>query len=580
MSKRQVFLRMLICLKKYIPAYTICTIIYNSQRFAFAFLNGLFLQRATEGILAGDLSQVMVAIRFMLISLILVLLVVGVGVYIYILIHSYVLRDITMKLFNAFMRTSAEAGRHSGEGVSKLNTDARLATDAITYGLNPIFTSVITAAFSTVTIMIINWQMGIVAIGIGILVFFVQSRFSTPFAKIGKKQLDVNEEAVKAVSNFFSGSLTIRAFNRQKSSFLQFDTINKSLKALEVKRAIWEMWQNAFTTVQGWVTMVSVFAIGGWFVATERMEFPQVLFFLNLFIAIESAMSNIGSAFANLQPSIIAASRVLSIIDTIPKSSTLQNIESLPCNDGYDLHINELCFSYRDTDSLQISGETTLNGITLEIKENQMVAFIGESGSGKSTLLRAIIGMYERSDLNMTIGARKYSPQNMNQWRKAFAYVDQSCRLFNMTVGDNIAMGLGGKMEEKVIKNAASRAFAHDFISELPDGYATICGEAGIRFSEGQRQRIALARAICRNSPILVFDEITSALDAENERNILETIESLRNDHTILMTTHNIESIATADLIVVMDNGTIAEMGTHEELVKKGSLYAKLLEVK
>ena len=162
-------------------------------------------------------------------------------------------------------------------------------------------------------------------------------------------------------------------------------------------------------------------------------------------------------------------------------------------------------------------------------------------------------------------------------WRRNFAYVDQSCKLFDMSIRENIALGSGAaSAEDSEILAAAKRAAAHDFIESLEGGYDAPCGEKGGTLSGGQKQRIAIARALVKKAPILVFDEATSALDAESERYIMETIESLRSDHTILITTHNLENIANADKIVVMDKGSIKEIGTHQELMDAEGLYHRL----
>ena len=206
-----------------------------------------------------------------------------------------------------------------------------------------------------------------------------------------------------------------------------------------------------------------------------------------------------------------------------------------------------------------------------------MVAFVGPSGSGKSTLLRTITGMYDREEMDIRLGNKNYQECDQKSWHSKFAYVDQSCKLFDMTIAENIALGAGGEAPIEQIKQSAIKAAADSFINELPEGYNSECGEKGSTLSGGQKQRIAIARAVCRKAPILVFDEATSALDAESERNIMETIETLRKDHTILITTHNLHNIEKADKIVVLNEGKITQTGTHEELSKTKGIYATLL---
>jgi ABC-type multidrug transport system fused ATPase/permease subunit len=206
------------------------------------------------------------------------------------------------------------------------------------------------------------------------------------------------------------------------------------------------------------------------------------------------------------------------------------------------------------------------------------VAFVGGSGSGKSTLLRTIIGMYQREELPITLGGLNFSDTSIEDWRKNFAFVDQSCTLFDMSIGENIAMGAGGAAPLEDIQNSAKRAHIHDFIESLEGGYDAPAGEKGASLSGGQRQRIAIARALIKKAPIIVFDEATSALDKETEAQIMETILSLRHDHTILITTHNLENAIGADKILVLKDGKIVETGNHETLMDKSEVYARLFE--
>jgi len=411
-----------------------------------------------------------------------------------------------------------------------------------------------------------DWRMGVAAIGLGLLALFAQSRFIKPIAKIGRERLDANSEAVKGISDVFQGAISIRAFNMQDKTLEDTSQKMNVLKLLDLRQAFISMWQNLFTTVQGWLAIVITFGFGGWMVATEQLEFPALLLAFPLFRVISECMGDIGKAIAGLQAPIEAAKRIFEIIDSVPVSFDKGDMEF----DGSFLRIKGLTFKYQNAEL------NTLHDINLDINVGEMVAFVGASGSGKSTILRILVGFYQREHLGMTLGGASSETVNIAAWRNNFAYVDQSCKLFDMTIKENIAMGRKGNVEDEDIISAAKQAFAHDFIEQLEQKYNSPCGEKGSTLSGGQKQRIAIARALVKASPILVFDEATAALDADSERYVMETIEALRHDHTILITTHNLENITTADKIVVMDSGRIAEIGKHDELMGKKGLYYKL----
>jgi len=562
------FFRMFKFMKPSMVRYIITQLIYASQGFAFPFFLATFASNIMYAVQAGDRDLVVSAGLIFLVMMGIYILVFCVAVYINGIAIERATLDMKLQLFGKFVRTGIEDARHSGEGIATINADADTAVNVFESPLMMLLYNLIVIPASLVVFFIINPFIGLVLLGVGVLSFIAQIRFTKPLAEIGKKRLDVNADAVKSVSNIFSGAVTIRAYNMQPQAILTFDKENKQLRLLDIRQGIISVWQRVIGTAEGWLSLITVFGLGGWFVATSRLDFHYLMTVYILGMTFTKAIGDLGQVYANMQPPIAGAKRVFAILDK-KETITGRPLESKEA-DSFELSVNNLSFKYMDAE------EETLKNIRLNIQEKKMVAFVGESGSGKSTLLKILIGMYDRDGLDMSLGTLGFNESTLQNWRKNFAYVDQSCKLFDMSIKENIAMGLGGAASEDEIKEAAKRAAISDFIESLDEGYDTSCGEKGAMMSGGQKQRLAIARALVKKAGILVFDEATSSLDSESENQIMETIESLRSDHTILITTHKLENIRTADLIVVLDNGVISATGTHDELIKNNDIYRTL----
>ncbi|MCL2604335.1 MAG: ABC transporter ATP-binding protein/permease [Defluviitaleaceae bacterium] len=566
------FYKMFRFMRPYAVRYAISQIIYSSQGFAFPFVLSVFAGNIMAAVANGDRDAVFrsgIVLAVMLGAFIVVFLV---GVYVNIVTIEQAAMDMKRELFRKFVRTGLEDASHSGEGIAAINTDANTASGVFEGPLMQLMYSIIAIIGATVVVFSADWKLGFAVVVVGVVSFFMQHRFTEPLARVGKEQLEANADSLKAVSNAFSGAMAIRAYNMQPQAFLTFDKENLRMKKLDIRRGLIRMGQRLFGTVEGWLTLAVVFGFGGWLVAMGQIEFHSLASVYIMAATLTNAIGSLGANYAGLQPPIEGAKRIFAILDreeahksgnfaildrrephetkTVQKTKTIQNTPALLNADSYHLSIDNFTFQYRDAAS------PALKDISLEIPENRMVAFVGASGSGKSTLLKAIVGMYERDDLNISVGGKAFADTPIEEWRKFFAYVDQSGKLFDMTIRENIALGCADASDDDVIA-AAKQAAIHDFIETLENGYSTPCGEKGASLSGGQRQRIAIARALIKKAPVLVFDEATSALDAETEGQIMETIHALRKDYTILIATHNLESAKAADTVITLVNGSI-----------------------
>ena len=379
----QVFLRILRYVKPYVIMFSVGLVLHASQSFIFPLIMGFFMGGVTDGILVYDMSMVFGTLIQVIGMMLVFMFAVGLGVYISSMAIAYAMRDLQLVLFSAYVKSSAESQKHSGEGIAAVTTDTGRVEGAFDR-LRNISMNIFGGVVSIIAIAIIDWRMGIGAFLVGIVAFIAQSGFIKPLGKINKKWMEANTESIKALSNIFSGALTIRAFSMQRHALVEFDRETGKMKKLLLKEGFIQMWRNLFTTVQGWVTLVVVFALGGWLVSNNYMTMGQIMAVLPLAEAAGSNMSEVGNSFASLQVPLVAAKRVFAIIDDAPAQT---QEEAVSWNGDSTIFVQNLSFSYKD------ANKNALEDISLTIGKNQMVAFVGESGSGKSTLLRLLMCM-------------------------------------------------------------------------------------------------------------------------------------------------------------------------------------------
>ncbi|NOS66856.1 MAG: ATP-binding cassette domain-containing protein, partial [Candidatus Peribacteraceae bacterium] len=249
------------------------------------------------------------------------------------------------------------------------------------------------------------------------------------------------------------------------------------------------------------------------------------------------------------------------------------------------IHFRDVTFAY-------VKGKTILEHVTFDVPPKTMLAVIGRSGAGKSTIVKLLYRHYDATSGAILVDGTDIREYKLRPYRRQIALVPQDIEIFNATVWENIAFGSKGFISSTTAvpgeQSSASRdeiirvsriAYAHDFIEEFPEGYDTLVGERGVRLSGGQRQRIGIARALLSNPSILIFDEATSSLDTESEQLIQKAMRDIARDYTMIVIAHRLSTIEHADAVMVLEDGKIAELGTHDDLLKQGNIYAKMREL-
>lgn len=365
---------------------------------------------------------------------------------------------------------------------------------------------------------------------------------------------------------------TIRVYGTEERELGRYELWLEKLAGISLRQsAAYGLWNLSFNTLYHSTQVIAVL-IGGMSILAGHLSAEQLTKFLLYSEWLIYSTWWIGDNVSSLMQSVGASEKVFQLMDLMPSEQFTSVGLKLQQLTGHIDFMN-VSFCYPTRPEVPV-----LQDISMSMHPNEVIALVGLSGSGKSTIVSLLLRLYEPTSGEILIDGISLKGLDVKWLRESIGYVGQEPRLFRMDISSNIRYGCPKDVSQEDIEWAAKQAFAHDFISSLPNGYNTIVDDDLL--SGGQKQRIAIARAVVRDPTILILDEATSALDAESEHNIKGVLRAVRNDsrskRTVIVIAHRLSTIQAADRIVVMNSGQIVEMGNHKELLLKDGLYARL----
>ncbi|MBR2303770.1 MAG: ABC transporter ATP-binding protein [Ruminococcus sp.] len=423
----------------------------------------------------------------------------------------------------------------------------------------------LTTAVITVMILFFDWRIGLILLG-GLAVFFlINSGLMKVSSGMAKQKLEKDSALVAKVIEYIQGIFEVRTFRltgkRSKDLNTAIDENEHANSAMELKLIPFMTMQSFWLKAVGTVIVLASILLH----IDGSMDLLTTIIMIISSYLIYAQLDTAGNYSALLRTVDVSVHQAQEILETPQMDISGEDISP----EHFTIKTEDIGFAYEK--------RKIIDGITLEIPERTTTAIVGPSGGGKSTLTSLLSRFWDVDEGRVTLDGRDVRDYSMDSLMKNYSFVFQRVYLFEDTIANNIRFGQPDAPMEKVIE-AAKKACCHDFIMQLPEGYDTVIGEGGASLSGGEKQRISIARAIMKDSPIIVLDEATANVDPENEADLMKAINALTKEKTIIMIAHRLKTVRGADQILVIDSGKIAERGTHEALMQENGIYRSFVE--
>lgn len=458
----------------------------------------------------------------------------------------------------------------SGEIVSRVIADVDQFADGLLMGFTQFFTGIITIIGTLIFMLSINFWITVVVVIVTPLSFVIASFVAKKTHKMFTLQSETRGEQTAFIDEMIGNAKTVDAYSHYDENLKTFDEINARLKEYSLKAVFFSSITNPATRFVNSIVYAAV-ALFGSFLAVKTEQQAITVGVLAAFLSYASQytkpFNEISGVVTELQNAFACAGRLFELLEEKEVPPDKENAVELKTVDG-KLELKNVCFSY-------VENKKLIDNFNLSVKPGQRVAIVGPTGCGKTTLINLLMRFYDVNSGNIIIDDNDYDNVTRKSLRQNFGMVLQDTWLKSGTIRDNIKMGAPNATDDEVIE-AAKKAHSHSFIKRLPEGYDTLIGEDGGSLSQGQKQLLCITRLMLCKPPMLILDEATSSIDTRTEIRIQKAFAALMQGRTTFIVAHRLATVKEADVILVMNNGSIVEQGTHKELLALNGFYTNL----
>lgn len=480
-----------------------------------------------------------------------------------------VVADLRKRVYRHLHRQSLRffSNNRTGDLTSRLTNDVGSVRSAVTDALSNLLTQSLSLLGSVALMVVLNWRLSLIIFFVVPAVTGFAVYFGRKIRSLARRIQDRLADTTAVAEEALAAIRVVKSFARSTYEVERYDEAVEDLFGTARYRVLVSALFRSSVGLLFFAALVGIFWYGGIEVLAGRLTEGDLVAFIFYAFNIARSVGGLSQLYSTFNSAAGATERLFDLLDTAPDLQDAPDAVVLPPIEGH-VRFDDVTFAYDE-------GQPVLHDISIDVPAGQTVALVGPSGAGKSTLVSLIPRFYDPQSGGITVDGYDLRTVTRQTLREQIAAVSQEVHLFNATICENIRYGRLDASDDAIVE-AARAANAHEFITQLPDGYDAEVGERGVKLSGGQRQRVAIARALLRDARLLLLDEATSSLDSASEALVQEALGRLMEGRTTFIIAHRLSTVQTADRLFVLDDGRIVQRGTHAELMQEGGLYRRL----